>query len=293
MNVLVIGGTQLMGVHLVNKLLADGHTVTIATRGTTPDPFGERVSRLVIERTDPASLATVFGGQHYDVIYDSLAYSSNEIKYLLDVVRCKRYIQTSTVSVYYPDMSVDQPESDFDPTIYPLVWLSRTDDHYSEIKRQAECAMFQTYAHVPGVAVRFPLVIGTDDYTKRLLFYVERIAQGKPMYVDNLDAALTFIFSDVAGDFLASLLTHDFTGPVNASNTGTVSVGEIIAYIEQKTGKQAVLSDTAEPAKYNAFSSYSLNLSQANQLGYLFGDVRQRFFELLDIYIEQLEQFPK
>ena len=33
MNILVIGGTRYFGIHMVNKLLEQGHRVTIATRG--------------------------------------------------------------------------------------------------------------------------------------------------------------------------------------------------------------------------------------------------------------------
>lgn len=36
MNILVIGGTRFFGIPMVNELLAHGHNVTIATRGTTP-----------------------------------------------------------------------------------------------------------------------------------------------------------------------------------------------------------------------------------------------------------------
>ena len=33
MNVLVVGGTRFFGIPMVEKLIADGHDVTIATRG--------------------------------------------------------------------------------------------------------------------------------------------------------------------------------------------------------------------------------------------------------------------
>ena len=37
MRILVIGGTRYFGIHMVNKLLEQGHEVTIATRGKTPE----------------------------------------------------------------------------------------------------------------------------------------------------------------------------------------------------------------------------------------------------------------
>ncbi|MCL2518024.1 MAG: NAD-dependent epimerase/dehydratase family protein [Oscillospiraceae bacterium] len=58
MKILVIGGTRFMGKHLVRSLIADGHDVTIATRGITPDNFGPTVNRVVIDRTNVDSIKT-------------------------------------------------------------------------------------------------------------------------------------------------------------------------------------------------------------------------------------------
>ena len=37
MKILVMGGTRYFGIHMVIKLLEQGHEVTIATRGKTPE----------------------------------------------------------------------------------------------------------------------------------------------------------------------------------------------------------------------------------------------------------------
>ena len=39
MEILVIGGTRFFGIHMVNKLLENGHDVTIATRGKASDDY--------------------------------------------------------------------------------------------------------------------------------------------------------------------------------------------------------------------------------------------------------------
>jgi len=286
MKILVVGGTRFAGVHMVRQLLADGHAVTIATRGKTADGFGDAVKRVVIERTDAESINQALGGKRFDVVCDTQAFSSNEVKYLLDAVDCGRYIEVSTLSVYSPDIRPAQPESDFDPTTYPLKWIGRNDFEYDEIKRQAECAMFQTYAHIPSVAVRFPLIIGTDDYTKRLYFYVEHIVKSIPMHVDNSDSKLEFIMSDEAGKFLAWLATSDFCGPINAANVGSASLGEIIEYVERKSGVKAILAQDGDAAALNGFPDYGLDLNLAKQIGYTFADVKEPLYGLLDSYIE-------
>ena len=59
MNILVLGGTGFFGKHLVWELLHRGHEVTIATRGRTPDDFGDRVRRLIVDRTDARQMEQV------------------------------------------------------------------------------------------------------------------------------------------------------------------------------------------------------------------------------------------
>ncbi|CAN7742153.1 NAD-dependent epimerase/dehydratase family protein [Paenibacillus sp. LjRoot56] len=48
MKILVLGGTAFFGRRLVRLLLGDGHDVTIATRGQTPDDFGDAVTRIKV-----------------------------------------------------------------------------------------------------------------------------------------------------------------------------------------------------------------------------------------------------
>lgn len=285
MKILVVGGTRFIGVHLVKRLLADGHEVTIATRGTAKDEFGNAVSRVILERTDADSISRALDGMFYDVVYDSQAYSPNEVKYLLDAAACERYIEISTLSVY-PNFKIALHESVFDAVCHPLKWCSRDDFSYDEIKRQAECAIFQAYKHIPSVAVRFPLVIGEDDYTKRLYFYVEHIAKSMPMHVDNMHTKMEFIMSCEAGKFLAWLADKSFCGSINAANRGNMSLEEIIGYVENRSGVKAVLSEVGEKAAFNGFPDYGLDLSRAAGIGYEFPNLDDQMHNLLNKYID-------
>lgn len=56
MNVLVLGGTRYFGIPMVKELLVKGHDVTIATRGNAGNDFGDRVERIIVERTDAGSM---------------------------------------------------------------------------------------------------------------------------------------------------------------------------------------------------------------------------------------------
>lgn len=285
MKILVLGGTRYFGVHLVNELLKKGYDVTIATRGIAKDTFGQDVKRLFIERTNYENIKNILQDKYFDIIYDNLAYCSNDVKYLLDNIQPKRYIMTSTMSVYKA-LHAGVKESEFNPLTYNLKWCSREDYTYGEAKRQAECALFQEYPQTLAAAVRFPYVIGEDDYTKRLYSYVEHILIQKPMYIDNLDEKLGFIGSKEAGCFLAWLATQDFTGTINGSNSGTISMREVIDYVERMTGKKAIILPESESAPYNHAVAYSLDTSIAEELGYKFSDLDSWIYKLINSYIK-------
>ncbi len=286
MDILLFGGTRFFGIHLVNQLLEQGHDVTIATRGLTKDSFGERVKRIVADRQSQTDLEKIFLEKEYDCIIDNICYASNDVKRLLDVAKCKRYILTSTMSVYPAEcFRPDMKEQDFNPLSYPLKWYERADAPYFEIKRQAEAALFQQYPEIETAVVRFPYVIGEDDYTKRILFYVERAVSRKAMYVDKPEAQMSFIKATEAGAFLAWLACSKETGIFNAASDGTVSVREMLRYVQDKTGKEAVLAADGEPAPYNGTGEYSLNTDKAKADGFTFTDINSFLYDILDYYI--------
>ena len=285
MKILVLGGTRFFGVHMVNDLIEKGHEVTIATRGQAPDDFGDSVMRIRLDRTDEDSIKAMISDTHYDVIIDKIAYCSNDVRKLLDNADCDKYIYMSSTAVYDP-LHPDTKEDDFDGNSGELIWCDRPDFSYDVVKRQAEYALWQKYSDKKFVAVRYPFVIGKDDYTKRLYFYVEHVLKQMPMKIDNLDNKMSFIRSDEAGKFISFLVDKDFTGAVNGCSRGTISVKQILDYLKQETGMSAVLSEDGDPAPYNGTPEYSINTQKAESLGFEFSDINDWIYGLLDYYID-------
>lgn len=292
MKILVIGGTRYFGIHMVNELLSKGHDVTIATRGKALDSFGDRVNRIFMERTKEESVREALSGTHYDVVIDKIAYCSNDIKYVMDVVDCDKYIYMSSTSVYDPK-HINTVEEDFDGIGNELIWCGRKVFSYEQIKRQAEYALWQQYSDKNWMAVRYPFAIGKDDYTKRLLFYVENTMKSAPMNIDNVDFQMSFIRSDEAGKFLAFLVDKDVKGAINGASNGTISLKEIIEYVENKTGTKAIIDDEGETAPYNGEPEYSICTDKAKSLGFQFTELKDWIYELLDYYIQVVEEMDK
>ncbi len=284
MKILVLGGTRFFGIRMVQDLLKMGHEVAIGTRGLSKDPFGEQVKRIALDRSNGESLRQALQGKRFDLVIDKIAYCSNDIKRLLDFIDCQKYIYMSTTAVYAPK-KINLVEEDFDPLAMELVWCERKDFPYGQVKMQAEAAITQKYPGQKYIAVRYPVVLGKDDYTKRLLFYAEHVARSVPMYIDNLDAQMSFIRSDEAGAFMAFLADKNFCGAVNGASKGTVSLREIIEFLEKKTGKKALLSADGEAAPYNGESEFSVNTDKAKTLGFEFSDVNDWIYDLLEYFL--------
>lgn len=289
MNVLVIGGTRYFGIHMVNKLLEAGHDVTIATRGNASDDFGQRVGRIYLERTNEDSVKTALEGKHFDVVIDKIAYCSNDIRYVMEYADCDKYIYMSSTSVYNPK-KINTKENDFDGLSNDFVWCDRMAFPYEQIKRQAEYALWQEYSEKNWIAVRYPFAIGKDDYTNRLKFYVEHVMKSIPMNVDNIDCQMSFIRSDEAGYFIADLIDKDVHGAINGSSDGTISIKEIIEYVEKKTGTKAIISENGESAPYNGEPEYSINTDKAKKTGFEFSILHDWIYDLIDYYIELITE---
>jgi nucleoside-diphosphate-sugar epimerase len=282
--VLILGGTRFFGKHLVERLIEQGIDVTVATRGKTTDPFGERVKRMVIDRYDLTSLQQAADAGPWDVIYDQICYASKDAQDACEAFRGKagRYVFTSSLSVYGYDEEPQQEEK-VDPYTYPIQMGSRFDFSYNEGKRQAEAVFFQK-ADFPVLAVRFPVVMGEDDYTERLLFHINHIKEGRPIGAPNPEARLCFVSAEEAARFLQWSGENEVEGPINACSCGTITLRELIALIEEATGKQAVLTPQAEESDMSPYSvehSWYMDNGKAQKAGFLFDDLHNWLPELI------------
>lgn len=280
MKILVVGGTRFFGIPMVRRLLADGHDVTIATRGNADNPFRDHTRQIIMNRLDYESVNRALSGKHYDVIIDKIAYCSNDVKNLLENVNCNKYIQMSSCAVYSNDHE-NIKEDEFIPENEKLVWKDRDED-YPEGKRQAERVALYYLDPPRCVFVRYPVVMGPNDYTGRLKFYVDHIQTGKPMYVDDMDRAMAYIHEEEAGEFIAHLINKDINGPVNGSSLGMISPKDMISYIEKRSGKKAVLDDAGDPAPYNGASdNISYDLSKALSTDFRFSNIDEWIYDLM------------
>jgi 2'-hydroxyisoflavone reductase len=169
---LVLGGTQFLGRHVVELALARGHDVTVFTRGRRPAPAG--ATALVGER-DPRSapgLAALDGGS-FDAVIDTSGYVPRVVGAscaLLDA--CNRYVFVSSLSVIAkpdrpgldesaPTATLDDPDSEDVPK------------HYGALKAACERAVAARFGERATI-VRPGLIVGPYDPTDRFGYWPAR-----------------------------------------------------------------------------------------------------------------------
>lgn len=278
--VLVLGGTRFFGKRLVQKLEDLNIDVTFATRGESDISFARNAKHITVDRFDRSSMEEAFQDKSWDVVYDQICFSPDDAQDAVDIFKhkTKRYILTSTLSVYEMDEEGEKTEESFDPYNYPLNKGRKEEYEYGEGKRLAEAVFFQK-ASFPVVAVRPPIVLGEDDYTERLHDHVRRILHGEKIGIDNLKAELSFVDSEDLASFLLWSGEKTFTGPINASSPDKMTLKQFIETIEDETGKQALITSSSEgtPSPMNFPGSFYQNVNKAAELGYQFTPLKVWF----------------
>src|SRR2546428_11684284 len=80
MRVLVLGGTGLIGPHIVRRLMAQGHGVTVFRRGRGVANLPEGVGVLVGDRNRLEASAGAFRDLRPDVVVDVIAFTEEQAK---------------------------------------------------------------------------------------------------------------------------------------------------------------------------------------------------------------------
>ena len=269
--ILVIGGNRFFGKRLVEKLIQQGNQVTVLNRGQLSDGFGDKISRVICDRDDVEKFKKSVQEKKWDVVFDQVCFDAHQAKVACDIFTgfTKKYIFTSTQSVYSTGENLK--ESVYNPLTHKYDKIIDRFEDYGEAKRQAE-AVFFAQVKMPVIAVRFPMVVGPDDYTERLKFYVDKVKAGYSIYFPNQEARISLIHSADAAEGLSFLSDCDFTGPINLASAEPLRIKELISLIEVTVGKKALVSSTPksadEKSPYGLTNDWFMNMDLAKSLGF-------------------------
>lgn len=212
MRLLVIGGTEFVGRHIVEAAVASGHEVTVFHRG----------------RTEPGDLAPVehvhgdrdgglgaLAGRTFDAAVDVCGYRPRVVRLsvgaLADAV--ERYCFISSESVYAeplpPIVTEEAPLATLGAAEGPSAW-------YGPLKVRCERVVEAGFGE-RALIVRPGYVVGPHDPTDRFTSWVRRVARGGTILApgDGSDH-VQFIDARDLGAFVVRLLEQGASGPFNA-----------------------------------------------------------------------------
>ena len=272
MRILVTGGAGFIGSHLVEKLLSDGHAVTILDDfNDFYDPrikyeniaaVRERVPVHQIDLRDNAAVRDLFRRERFEVIFHLAARAGvrpslehpqlyfdtnvNGTLHLLEAARmtgADRFIFASSSSVYGISKTVPFRED---------LHLTQTISPYAASKISGEF-LCSTYSHLYGlriVALRFFTVYGPRQRPDLAIHqFTRRIFQGEPIkqFGDGTTRRDYTYIDDIIQGTLAAM---EYQGPLfdvfNLGESETIQLNELIAAIEKALGREAKIKRLPE-----------------------------------------------
>jgi 2'-hydroxyisoflavone reductase len=171
MRILVLGGTQFLGRHVVDTALARGHQVTLFNRGRTRPELFPEVEKL---RGDRDGELAALAGRDFDAVVDTSGRVPRLVSETLDALgEIGHYTFVSTISVY-ADLSTPPTEES------PLAELKEPtevwEEAYGELKVLCENVVRERF---PGAFIPRPgLIVGPWDPTGRFTYWPTRLAAG-------------------------------------------------------------------------------------------------------------------
>ena len=217
MNILILGGTQFIGRHIAEVMLAGGHTVSVLNRGQTPDELPADVERLRGDRDKGAAGLTALAGRHWDACVDVSGYTPRQVRPSAELLKenLGRYVFVSAVSVYGDPQ--ERPVAEFHqrqpPAAEDVTEINA--ETYGALKVTCENIIGQIYGN-RSTLLRPQIVVGPHDSSGRFAYWLQRANQGGPMLApgDGSDHVQVIDVRDLAR-FTRQVIEQGIAGAFN------------------------------------------------------------------------------
>jgi len=180
MRILILGGTEFLGRHLVDAALTSGHEVTLFNRGrTNPDLYPD-VEKL---RGDRDGNLAVLRSRQWDAVIDTSGYVPRVVRQSVELLKeaAQHYTFVSSISVYVDFSRIGMDENASVGTL-ENVTTENVSEHYGALKALCEQEVQSTFGE-RALVVRPGLIVGSHDPTDRFTYWVRRFSQGVEVLV--------------------------------------------------------------------------------------------------------------
>lgn len=255
LKILFLGGTGMLGPHVVRILIDRGHEVTLFNRGNRDEMFPElefiQGNRIV--DVDPGLKPLqeeIESGRKWDAVIDTASvhtWVENSAKLLQKAA--KHYTYISSLSVYADNGKVGLDESDEVATMPDDVADEITTPqynmmYYGAVKARSEAAARKFFpgkslVHRPG------LLVGPRDFTHRFTYWPARVRRGGEVLAPGQpDHKIQFIDVRDLAAFMVLGIEQSLTGTFNVNGPvgGGMTIGKLLESCKQVTGSDATFT---------------------------------------------------
>ena len=225
LNILILGGTSMLGPHIVAYAMGRGHALTTFTRGRTKptvhqDLF-DQVEMLVGNRDDDLE---ALKGRSWDAVIDNSGY---RVKWATDAAELLRdaadlYLYTSSIGVYYPytrDVLLEDDELNTEvPPEDTLSEVQKLEYGYAVMKTLSEREIVRIFGADRTILSRPTYMVGPGDRTDRFTYWPVRVPRGgEVMIPGKADDLVQFIDARDVAAFMVRLVEERNVGAFNVA----------------------------------------------------------------------------
>lgn len=218
--ILVIGGTRYLGLDFLSLLKDSKNELFVASRKKIPTG-----NFIYIDRKNQKNLNKLFLQNNFDVVIDFICYSGSDSKKLYNSIilqkKIPKLILISTVYVYGTPLNINFDycfnENNFRANLYPGSLLDRPLVTYAQGKRDMESFFMKRYEKEKLAILRFPIILGANDYTLRTHFYYNLIKNKTKINPANINSKQNYIFSIEAAKSIINFLDKENFGTFNVA----------------------------------------------------------------------------
>jgi 2'-hydroxyisoflavone reductase len=228
LRLLILGGTQFIGVHMTQLALERGYRVTLFNRGRTHPGLFPQVEKL---RGDRNGELDALKGRSWDAVIDDSGFVPRHVRLSAELLapHVQRYVYISSISAY---ASFAKPIDEDSPlgTLADESTEKVTETTYGPLKALCEKAVEVAMPH-RAIVLRPGFVVGPHDPTDRFTYWPARAARGGEMLApgDPMQK-IQFIDARDLARFTLDALERDLTGTFNlVCPPGRFTMGELIA----------------------------------------------------------------
>ncbi len=218
LNILILGGTNFTGPHLVKNALERGHSVSTFTRGQTQPTINKElfneVEQLVGDRADTLE---ALKGRTWDAVIDNsgrnVEWTTASAELLKDAADL--YVYTSSTGVYLPYLGMDITED---------TELVLADDppgerlSYGVMKSLSEMEARKSFGEDRAIIVRPTYIVGPADPSDRWQYWPIRIQRGGEVFVPGReDDPVQYIDARDLAEFMIRLIENRTAGTFNVA----------------------------------------------------------------------------